>query len=66
MLEAARSRSGREGVDVVVGWVETHGRAETEALLAGLELLPPRAVEYRGIDARASSTSTPRSPAARR
>jgi two-component system sensor histidine kinase KdpD len=32
----------------VIGWVETHGRAETEALLPGLERLPPRTVEYRG------------------
>ena len=34
MLEAAHARRA-EGVDVVVGWVDTHGRAETEALLAG-------------------------------
>src|SRR5262245_4792534 len=47
MLEAAAERR-REGVDVVVGYVETHGRAETEALLQGLELLPPRLIEYRG------------------
>ncbi len=33
MLEAARERQA-EGIDVVVGYVETHGRAETEALLA--------------------------------
>jgi len=37
-----------DGVDVVVGFVETHGRAETEALLGGLEILPPRLVPYRG------------------
>src|SRR5262245_42946439 len=47
MLEAARAQQAT-GVDVVIGWVETHGRAETEALLPGLERLPPRAVEYRG------------------
>lgn len=47
MLEAAHDRAA-EGVDVVVGWVDTHGRAETEAKLAGLEALPPRAVDYRG------------------
>jgi two-component system sensor histidine kinase KdpD len=35
-------------VDVVVGWVDTHSRAETEALLQGLEILPRRAVLYRG------------------
>jgi two-component system, OmpR family, sensor histidine kinase KdpD len=48
MLEEARAKR-REGVDVVVGVVETHGRAETTALLEGLEVLPRRAVEYRGI-----------------
>src|SRR5260370_41436430 len=47
MLEAAREQRA-QGVDVVVGWVETHGRVETEALLGGLEILPRRAVEYRG------------------
>ncbi|MBI4916771.1 MAG: sensor histidine kinase KdpD [Acidobacteria bacterium] len=48
MLEAARARQG-EGVDVVVGWVETHGRADTEALLDGLERLRPRELSYRGV-----------------
>src|SRR5262249_29806774 len=48
MLEAARARK-REGLDVVVGWIETHGRRETEALLEGLEILPARSVEYRGV-----------------
>lgn len=47
MLEAARARRG-EGVDVVVGWVDTHGRAETAALLEGLEVLPRRQLSYRG------------------
>ena len=47
MLQAARERKS-EGVDVLVGWVDTHGRAETEALLAGLEILPRHRVEYRG------------------
>jgi two-component system, OmpR family, sensor histidine kinase KdpD len=47
MLQAAHARRD-EGVDVVVGWAETHGRAETGALLAGLEVLPPRVVEHRG------------------
>ncbi len=51
MLEAARARQAA-GVDVVIGWVETHGRAETEALLPGLERLPPRTVEYRGATLR--------------
>jgi two-component system sensor histidine kinase KdpD len=36
-----------QGSDVVVGIVETHGRRDTEALLADLEVLPPRNVEYR-------------------
>jgi len=40
---AARRRSG---TDVVIGVVETHGRAETEALTRGLEILPRRAIEY--------------------
>src|SRR5437899_10337679 len=47
MLEAAHARRA-EGVDVVVGWVDTHGRAETETLLQGLEILPRRPVAYRG------------------
>ena len=38
-----------EGTDVVVGFVETHGRAETAALLGGLEVLPPRVVVSEGI-----------------
>src|SRR5690349_5609658 len=48
MLEEARARR-RAGVEVVVGVVETHGRAETAALLEGLDVLPRRRVEYRGI-----------------
>jgi two-component system sensor histidine kinase KdpD len=47
MLETARARR-RDGYDVVVGVVETHGRMETEALLDGLEIVPRRRVEYRG------------------
>src|SRR5262245_66586645 len=47
MLVEAHERR-RAGVDVLVGLVETHGRAETAALLEGLELLPRRTVEYRG------------------
>jgi two-component system, OmpR family, sensor histidine kinase KdpD len=47
MLQNAR-RLKDEGVDVVVGLVETHGRAETSALVQGLEVLPRRQVEYRG------------------
>ena len=48
MLEAARARR-REGVEVVIGWIETHGRAETAALAEGFERLPPREIEYRGV-----------------
>jgi two-component system sensor histidine kinase KdpD len=51
MLEAARDHRLHDG-DVVVGWVETHGRAETQALLEGLEILPPRVLEYRGTTLR--------------
>ena len=47
MLQNAR-RLKDEGVDVVVGLVETHGRAETSALVHGLEVLPRRTVEHRG------------------
>ena len=47
MLEAAREQRA-QGVDVVVGWVDTHGRAETEALLGDLEILAHRPREYRG------------------
>lgn len=39
----------RRGVDVAVGLVETHGRAETAALLEGLECVPRRRTEYRGV-----------------
>ena len=47
MLQRARLLQ-MEGVDVVVGLVETHGRAETEALTVGLEILPRRVVDYQG------------------
>jgi len=48
MLEAAHQRKA-ESVDVVVGYVETHGRAETEALLQELEILPRKQISYRSI-----------------
>jgi two-component system sensor histidine kinase KdpD len=48
MLEAARSAVS-SGTDLVVGYVEPHGRLETERLLEGLPRLPPLAVNYRGI-----------------
>jgi two-component system sensor histidine kinase KdpD len=47
MLEEAH-RLKTAGVDVVIGWVETHGRQETEALLAGLEIIPRKQVEHNG------------------
>ncbi|MGC4096918.1 MAG: sensor histidine kinase KdpD [Nitrospira sp.] len=47
MLEAAHEQR-RDGVDVAIGIVETHGRPETEALVSGLEIIPRLAVEYRG------------------
>ncbi len=46
LAEAQEKRA--QGLDVVIGWVDTHGRADTEALLAGLEVLPRRQLEYRG------------------
>ncbi len=48
MLEAAHQRKD-EGVDVVVGYIETHKRAETESMLAGQEVLPRASIDYRGI-----------------
>lgn len=47
MLEAAQQQ--KKDVDLVVAYVETHGRTETEALLKGLEILPRRQIDYRGI-----------------
>jgi two-component system, OmpR family, sensor histidine kinase KdpD len=49
MLVAAHKLK-TEGRDFVIGVVETHGRAETAALLAGLEILPPKQMSYRGKD----------------
>jgi two-component system sensor histidine kinase KdpD len=48
MLEEAHTLKKRN-VDVVIGFVETHGRAETEALTSGLEVVPRKREEYRGI-----------------
>ncbi len=48
MLEEAHALRER-GVDVVIGFVESHGRAETAALVEGLEVVPRRAIEYRGV-----------------
>src|SRR5471032_1096883 len=46
MLQSARARLA-EGVDVVIAVVETHGRKETEALVAGLEIVPRRRIPYK-------------------
>ncbi|MBR0699827.1 sensor histidine kinase KdpD [Bradyrhizobium diazoefficiens] len=47
MLQSAHAKR-KAGIDVVVGFVETHGRAETEALVRGLEVVPRKRLEYRG------------------
>src|SRR6201986_411086 len=47
MLQQAHARK-KDGYDVVVGVVETHGRKDTEALLQDLEVIPRRHVEYKG------------------
>ncbi len=51
MLEAAH-QAQKEGIDVVVGYVEPHARPDTLALLTGLEVLPNQAIDYRGIQLR--------------
>lgn len=48
MLQEAHDLK-RRGVDIVVGFVETHGRAETEAQIGDLEVVPRRKIEYRGV-----------------
>jgi two-component system sensor histidine kinase KdpD len=47
MLTSARARR-EDGAEVVIGVVETHGRAETQALLRGLEIIPRRRIDYHG------------------
>lgn len=47
MLEAAHERL-LDNMDVVIGWVETHGRQETERLVRGLPRIPAKVLEYRG------------------
>lgn len=49
MLESARLQK-KEGIDVIIGWVETHKRVETEALLEGLQILPPKIIKYKNIE----------------
>src|SRR5450759_914150 len=48
MLEEAHGMRQR-GIDVVLAFIETHGRAETAALIEGLEAIPRRRIEYRGV-----------------
>jgi two-component system, OmpR family, sensor histidine kinase KdpD len=48
MIEDAQAFR-RDGSDVAIGFVETHGRAETEAKLVDLEIVPRRTIEYRGV-----------------
>lgn len=51
MLKDAQAARAR-GADIVVGWVEAHGRKETDALLEGLERIAPKSESYRGIEVR--------------
>lgn len=48
MLEDAHAFR-REGIDVVVGLIETYGRAETEGRVGDIEVIPRRTIEYRGV-----------------
>ncbi|MEK7833607.1 MAG: sensor histidine kinase KdpD, partial [Acidobacteriota bacterium] len=48
MLEDAHQLK-KQGVDIVIGFVETHGRGETVGLLGDLELIPLKKIEYRGV-----------------
>src|SRR5258706_13337047 len=48
MLQEAH-RLKADGIDLIIGLVESHGRAETQQLVAGLEVLPRRRIEYHGI-----------------
>jgi len=48
MLQAAHLRK-RDGIDVRIGYVETHGRIETEALVEGLEIIPRKLIDYQNV-----------------
>jgi two-component system sensor histidine kinase KdpD len=48
MLEAAHLRKN-EGIDVKIGYIETHGRVETESLVEGIPLIPRNMIEYRNV-----------------
>jgi two-component system sensor histidine kinase KdpD len=56
MLEEGHDRL-REGADVVIGWLESHGRAETAAMAEGIEVVPPREIVHRGITLREMDTA---------
>jgi two-component system sensor histidine kinase KdpD len=60
MLEEGHRRVAR-GTDLVVGYVEAHGRPETEKLLDGLEIVPRRRIEYRGVVVEEMDTDAVRS-----
>jgi two-component system sensor histidine kinase KdpD len=55
MLEEGQDRL-REGEDVVIGWLEPHGRAETSAIAEGIEVVPPLVLEHRGVPLREMDT----------
>ena len=62
MLQEGQAEA-EAGRDVVIGYLETHGRAETAALAEGLEVVPRRRVTYRGVDARGDGPpGAPRAP----
>jgi two-component system, OmpR family, sensor histidine kinase KdpD len=50
MLNDAHLMKEQQGVDVVIGLVETHGRAETAARIGDLEIVPERVIPYRGVN----------------
>ena len=64
MLEEGQERR-RAGEDVVIGWLEPHGRAETSAMAEGLEVVPPLVVEHRGVPLRDMDTDAVHRPRAR-
>jgi two-component system, OmpR family, sensor histidine kinase KdpD len=50
MLNDAHLMKDQQGVDVVIGLVETHGRADTESQIRDLEIIPQRVIPYRGVN----------------
>jgi two-component system sensor histidine kinase KdpD len=50
MLSNAYQMKHQQGVDVVIGLVESHGRADTEARIRDLEIVPQRVIPYRGVN----------------